>query len=679
LEFFERNLDRYREARREIAGQLDDFAARISTADGDGALTLPEVAANLRAAAETLRSGIFRLMLLGDMKRGKSTLLNALLGEDLLPARVTPCTAIITTLRYGETAEVTVHYRDRPPERISVAEFRSRYVISDEEAKAFEATGRHTFPDVDYAVISHSLGLLEKNVEFVDSPGLNDTEERNKITFDYLPKCHAALFVLSAMQPFTRVELEYLEEHLSGRGYTIFFLVNFWNQLKDTVLRPTDLAAQEQRLRRLLRENLARYCRAGDRDLYDARVFEIDALGALRGRLRGSNLDALPETGVPGFVRALNDFLLADRGQAELQKAAGSAEAALDRLEEAVRRRRGMLRQPLEELRQRAAEVEPQFEELQRIRGRIAERISAEGSRQGEAIAVDFQSFLTDIHQGFEAEFPTFAPPVRLQSIFSLEKRQEFEQAVNDAFRRYMAAKVDAWRQRNDERLRMALAALGQDIGGYGRDYQAVVEHIDAVVHGAELEGHATIDPDALPAWTRYATAAAGLFSGEVNTSGVGSFEWKEILLNLGAVIGLNILMAQMLGIFAGPVGLIVSALLVGGAQLRQSMSKLTADMREKLQEQLPKFASEKRGEIKAAVEEAFGRFRERVDAAVQGDIEDLRHELDSLVKQMESQEFNARQAEEQLDTLLDGAPGRPGVRALVEEARASAAAFEAG
>ena len=133
-------------------------------------------------------------------------------------------------------------------------------------------------------MVTQPLGLLEKNLEFVDSPGLNDTEERNRITFDYLPRCHAVLFVLSAVQPFTRTG-SYLQEHLAGRGYTIFFLVNFWNQVKDMVLRPEDLAQQEAKLRRLLREQLARHARRGEEDRYEQRVFGIDALGALRGRL----------------------------------------------------------------------------------------------------------------------------------------------------------------------------------------------------------------------------------------------------------------------------------------------------------------------------------------------------------------------------------------------------------
>src|SRR5687768_11140049 len=107
MDSFERNLDRYREARLAIADRMDDFAGRISPSDGD-ALSLPEVAASLHVAADTLRSGTFRLMLLGDMKRGKSTLLNALLGKDVLPSRATPCTALITQVRYGPEPEAAI-------------------------------------------------------------------------------------------------------------------------------------------------------------------------------------------------------------------------------------------------------------------------------------------------------------------------------------------------------------------------------------------------------------------------------------------------------------------------------------------------------------------------------------------------------------------------------------------
>jgi len=268
---------------------------------------------------------------------------------------------------------------------------------------------------------------------------------------------------------------------------------------------------------------------------------------------------------------------------------------------------------------------------------------------------------------------------VRLRDVFTLERRREFEQAVNDSFRRYVAGKVDAWRLRSDRRLQRALASLGQDVGAYGREYQAVVDQIDAAMRGTPAEGHADLDPDLLPAWTRYAAAAAGLFSGEVQTTGVGPLNWREIVVNVGGVVGLNLLLAQLTGMFAGPVGLVVTAVLVGSAQLRQAMGKLTTDMRAKLQEQLPPFAREKRGAIRTAVEEAFARFGERVRASVQGDIDDLRQELEGLIREKEGAEFDARAAGEQLAVLMDGAADKPGARALVAEVRRAAEEFATG
>ena len=226
-----------------------------------------------------------------------------------------------------------------------------------------------------------------------------------------------------------------------------------------------------------------------------------------------------------------------------------------------------MIRQPLDQLRGRVAAAEPQFAEVRRIRGRIEERIAAEGDRQAEAIAVDFETMLTDLHQTFEAEFPTYAPPVRLQDIFTLEQRQQFEQAVNDAFRRYMAARVDEWRARSDARLELSLRTLGADIGGYGRDYQSVVGQIDSVIRGLEAEGNASVDPDQLPAWTRYASAAAGLVSGDVSATGVQGLEWREIIFGLGTAVGLNVLVARLFGVAAGPIALAVTALVMGGAR----------------------------------------------------------------------------------------------------------------
>ncbi|QLE56399.1 dynamin family protein [Nostoc sp. TCL26-01] len=82
-----------------------------------GKLGFEQDIAYLNNVSENLRKGVFRLLILGDMKRGKSTLLNAIIGEKILPTGVNPCTAVLTIVRYGEDKQVTIYFNDaKPPE-----------------------------------------------------------------------------------------------------------------------------------------------------------------------------------------------------------------------------------------------------------------------------------------------------------------------------------------------------------------------------------------------------------------------------------------------------------------------------------------------------------------------------------------------------------------------------------
>src|SRR4030042_1781542 len=76
-----------------------------------------DVAHRLQELTDRLAQGRFHLAVLGQFKRGKSTLLNALLGEAVLPMAVVPLTAVPTFIRPGQTPAARVHFQDeRPPE-----------------------------------------------------------------------------------------------------------------------------------------------------------------------------------------------------------------------------------------------------------------------------------------------------------------------------------------------------------------------------------------------------------------------------------------------------------------------------------------------------------------------------------------------------------------------------------
>ena len=90
-----------------LKGALDELAALGSDQDR-------EVIAAVR---DRLAAARLRVLVAGEAKRGKSTLINALLGRDVLPTGVTPLTAVATTVRYGDDAHVEVRFSDGHEEK----------------------------------------------------------------------------------------------------------------------------------------------------------------------------------------------------------------------------------------------------------------------------------------------------------------------------------------------------------------------------------------------------------------------------------------------------------------------------------------------------------------------------------------------------------------------------------
>lgn len=104
---FINDLERVAQVRSQMADCLSKLADTINQAElvgesSSGKLSLERDIEDIAAASKNLKQGVFRLLVLGDMKRGKSTFLNALIGENLLPSDVNPCTAVLTVLRYAQ-------------------------------------------------------------------------------------------------------------------------------------------------------------------------------------------------------------------------------------------------------------------------------------------------------------------------------------------------------------------------------------------------------------------------------------------------------------------------------------------------------------------------------------------------------------------------------------------------
>ncbi|WP_427161726.1 dynamin family protein [Aliinostoc sp. HNIBRCY26] len=660
---FINDLDKIAGVRQEISAGLAQMSeiliqAELGSQNTSGALGLSSDIENINLAVKNLNQGVFRLLVLGDMKRGKSTFINALIGENVLPNAVNPCTAILTVLRYGENKQVTVHFNDnRQPEQLEFKEFKQKYTIDPKEAKKLEEERKSAFAEVSYAVVEYPLQLLSKGLEIIDSPGLNDTESRNELSLGYINNCHAILFVMRASQPYTLAERRYLENYIKDRGLTVFFIINGWDQIQEGILDPDDeeeLQAAETQLRQVFQTNLAPYCQINGEDIYSERVFEISAINALRRRIKNQSA-SLEGTGFPELLRSLNIFLTQDRAIAQLQPAIILARQTYNNIQAAIQRRLALLTEDVSEMRQRIDSVEPEFQQLAMIRDQFQAEIRATRDIQAKAVAESLRAYILNLGNTFEKDFLAYQPNLELLDFLNKDKRESFNIALQEAFERYTADKIAAWTLTVEQDMNTAFAKLSTSAAKYGASYSQVIDQITDKLSGKEVKFNPkTAKEDNSPTWTKWAMGLLSLSSG--NIAGVAmaqaGFDWKNILLNYIAAIGVNTITSTLTGVFLGPVGLAVLGMGIGFLQADQARQKLVQTAQKELMKYLPQAAEAYIPQIRAGVEECFNTYEQEVIEQINKDITQRRTELDNLLQQKTAHEINLTTESQRLQAV---------------------------
>ncbi len=181
-----------------------DGAARLlrlaELAQGPGA---EPVADEARELAARIAEGRFYVACVGQFKRGKSTLLNALVGHPVVPTGFVPVTAVPTVIRFGDQLRARVRMRDGSWRDIAMPDLKE-YVT--EELNPENKKG------VDGAEVFVPSPLLSSGMCFVDTPGLGSVFTGNTATTQaFIPHIDAALVVVGADPPIAGEELALVE------------------------------------------------------------------------------------------------------------------------------------------------------------------------------------------------------------------------------------------------------------------------------------------------------------------------------------------------------------------------------------------------------------------------------------------------------------------------------------
>ncbi len=395
---------------------LSDLAALAPAADRE----------HLGELAGRLRGGRLRVLVAGEAKRGKSTVANALLGREVLPAGVTPVTAVTTTVVYGLNEHVAVQFADGRNERRPLADLAT---LVTERGNPANRLG------VSRVTVHLAAPLLARGVEIVDTPGTGSIYEHNTDEAQRaLETLDAAVVVLTVDPPASASERDLLRK-ITGHAVMTFVLLNKTDRL-DAGERAEALAFTTDVVR----------AAAGPTGA-DTPVYAVSARAAIPG---GSGDDGF-HTFTAGFVA----YLDGQRSTDLVQAVAGHARRAAQQLLDEVR-----LAQRMSQMRtgDAAARVEV-----------FRDRLTAVALRRQDAadlIAGEQRRLLAGLNESAEQEAAGLTTTTRQGLISFLDKELhdagpgEIEQQGHEWLVARAREGAERWRDQQRRRLEGSLAEL---------------------------------------------------------------------------------------------------------------------------------------------------------------------------------------------------------------------------
>jgi uncharacterized tellurite resistance protein B-like protein/GTPase SAR1 family protein len=299
--------------------QLDNFCYQIFQVFQDATehAFLPQtLTEEITKISIKLQSQRFRVAVVGEFSQGKSTLLNALLGEEVQPVRAIPCSGTVTVLKHGAQRRVVCRYKDKREEEVAFNQYQVKAAIS-EEAALGSLSEELAQSEIKEIIFEHpELDLCRSGVEIIDSPGLNEHPERTAITQQLIEGTDALIFLANASRPLTQGERDLIQDlkvQLNGGkvdkpAENLFVAVNFMDLLR------------REKDRQDVRQRIERFLQGHNIITGESRIHFISAQAAFDAVLEGRTEDEYLKS-FQGFTESIEKFLTVERGSLEIKQA----------------------------------------------------------------------------------------------------------------------------------------------------------------------------------------------------------------------------------------------------------------------------------------------------------------------------------------------------------------------
>jgi len=243
----------------------------------------------------SLNKTTFDIVFVGEFTAGKSSLINAILQQEILPTNLEPTTARITHIAYAENACIKLEFKDGSNRELAFDPTFLKGLIADNKAE---------ISNINSIYIYLNNPILKNGIKIIDTPGTNDTDEqRVSITYRLIPEADAVVYV--TIYPVTSTNLEVFNEYIIGNQIqNVFIVLNKIDLLgRNLELAMTDL---ENHFSKILGEE-------------PFNLYAVSAADYTEG-LVDNNIELIENSNCKPFIEDLERFIVGSDKIINLQK-----------------------------------------------------------------------------------------------------------------------------------------------------------------------------------------------------------------------------------------------------------------------------------------------------------------------------------------------------------------------
>ena len=338
----------------------------------------------------------FAVAVVGEFRRGKSTLINSLLGKAVLPSDVLPTTATLNRVTYGITPHVKIEYKDNKEEEIPIEQLPEYVTKLTEESEKRAGS-------IKQATVFYPISYCKNNVDIIDTPGLNDESSMTEVTLSVIPQTDAALFVIMAQSPFSEYERDFLQNKMlvSDIGRVIFVVTRidaYDDEDADRVIQNIS-----DRIKKYVVGKAEKVLGKDSREFqeYLQKLGEIKVLGvsakqALKAKNNGDTA-LLAQSRFPAFERELEQLLTEERGAITLNIQVNRLLSASSEILKAIDMRIGALQMDESEFREKHEQAKVQIAEIRANRELEFKKIEMSAQQAYEEIKPQADNFWQEL------------------------------------------------------------------------------------------------------------------------------------------------------------------------------------------------------------------------------------------------------------------------------------------